>query len=96
MIPGTTSKLTESTVASAATIDARTDIVHVTGSTSIVNINPSFGGGFGGILIVVPTDGAVATTAAGNIAVAVTMPQNRATLFVYSLTLGKWQPGAIS
>ena len=40
MIPGSVSKLSERTVASAATIEAKADIVNVTGSTQINTIIP--------------------------------------------------------
>lgn len=97
MIPGLTSKLSESTVASAATIEVKTDQVLVTGTTSIASIKPPhYGGGFSGFVIIVPTDGNVATLTTGNIAVAVTMPQNRATLLTFSKKNGTWYPGAIS
>ena len=97
MIPGTTTKLSEGVVASAATIDAKKDLLLVSGTTSIATINPFFGGGqFSGIIIIVPTGGTVNTLTTGNIAVAVAMPQNRATVLVYSMSNAKWYPGAIS
>lgn len=96
MIPGLTTKLSEQSVASAATVDVTTDILKVTGTTSIATLTPHFGGGFSGLVVIWPTDGNVATLTTGNIAVAVTMPQNRATLLVYSKLSGTWAPGAIS
>lgn len=96
MFPGLTTKLSEEEVASAATISAKADLVKVTGSTAIATINPHFGGGFSGIIVIVPVDGAVATLTTGNIAVAVSMPQNRATVLVYSKINDTWYPGAIS
>jgi hypothetical protein len=96
MIPGLTTKLSESVVASAASIDPKTDLIRVSGSTSIATIIPHFGGGFSGILIIVPTDGTVATLTTGNIAVAVSMAVSRATVLVYSKAADKWYPGAIS
>lgn len=96
MIPGTTSKLSESTVASATTIRAKTDVVRVTGSTAIANIIPNFGGGFGGICILIATDGAVATTTAGNIIRVASLAQNIPTAFIYLKSTKKWYPGAIS
>lgn len=96
MIPGSTTKISESTLASATAIDPKTDLVRITGSTAIATINPNFGGGFSGIIILVPVDGTVATTTAGNISIVVTMPQNRATVLVYSKTDNKFHPGAIS
>lgn len=96
MFPGLTTKLSSTVVASAATIDAKADMLRVTGTTSIATINPNFGGGFGGVLFIVPVDGNVATLTTGNIPVAVTMPQNRVTVFVYNKVTGKFYPGAIS
>jgi hypothetical protein len=96
MIPGTTTKLSESTVASTTSIDVKTDLVLLTGSTAIAGITPHFGGGFSGILFLVPLDGTLGLTTAQNITVAVTMPQNRVTVLVYSKSTGDWYPGAIS
>ena len=96
MIPGLTTKLSEETLASAAAINPTKDMVYVTGTTSIATITPHFGGGFSGVLFVVPTDGNVATLTTGNIAVAVTMPQNRVTVLTYSKKNDVWYPGAIS
>lgn len=96
MIPGTTSKLSESVLASAATIYPKTDLVRLTGTTSIGTIAPTFGGGFSGFLVLVPTAGAVTLLDSGNIAVTVVMADLRATLLVYSKASGKWHPGAIS
>lgn len=96
MFPGTTTKTSEGTLASAATIYPKSDVVHLTGSTAIATIVPAYGGGFGGIAVLVPTDGTLGLLTTGNIAVAVTMPQNRATVLVYSKTNSKWYPGAIS
>lgn len=96
MFAGLNSKLSQETVASAASITVRRDIVRLTGSTSVATIKPQFGGGFSGAIFVVPVDGAVATLTTGNIAVAVTMPQNRVTLLVYSKQDSLWYPGAIS
>lgn len=96
MFPGLTTKLSEEVVASATTISPTKDLVLLSGSTAVATINPSFGGGFSGILVIVPTEGAVATVTTGNVAVAVTMPQNRATVLVYSKSEGVWYPGAIS
>jgi hypothetical protein len=96
MFPGLTTKLSEETVASAASINVKADIVKLTGTTAIATIIPNFGGGFSGIIVVVPTGGAVATLTTGNISLAVTMPDERATVLVYSKENNLWYPGAIS
>lgn len=90
MIPGTTSKLSESTLASAATISPKTDIVLVTGSTQINTIVPSFGGGFSGFVILVPTAGAITLGTSGNILVGLAAAQNRALMLIFVKSLGKW------
>jgi len=96
MIPGKTSKLSEETLASADVMYPKTDVIFVTGSTAISTLVPAFGGGFSGLLFVVPTDGTVATTTTGNVGVAVTMLQNKVTTFVYSKTNAKWYTHALS
>ena len=97
MFPGLTTKISESTVASTTSIDVKTDLVKLTGSTAIATINPKhFGGGFSGMLILVPTDGTLGLLTTGNISVAVTMAQNRSTLLTYSKKDNTWYPGAIS
>ncbi len=96
MIPGTTTKMSESTVASAATVEVKSDLVLVTGTTSISTLNPHFGGGFSGICVLTPTAGTISLLTTGNIAIAVVMAQNRATVMVYCKSTGVWYPGAIS
>ena len=90
MIPGTTSKLTESTLASAATISPKTDVVLVTGSTQINTIVPSFGGGFGGFVVLIPTAGSIILGTSGNINIGITAVINRAVWLTYVRSLGKW------
>jgi hypothetical protein len=90
MIPGTTSKLSESTLASAATISPKTDVVLVTGAVQINTIVPSFGGGFGGFVILIPTAGAITLGTSGNILVGLAAAQNRALMLVFVRSLQKW------
>lgn len=93
MIPGRTSKLSESSVAIASSIDAKTDVVILTGSGTVTlnTIIPNFGGGFGGFVILVPTGSATHVLGtAGNILVGITMAQNRAVMLTYVRSLGKW------
>jgi orotidine-5'-phosphate decarboxylase len=89
MIPGITSKLSETTVASATTITAKSDIVIVTGATTIQTINPNFGGGFSGFLVLIPTTGLTLGTT-GNILVGIAAAVNRAVYLTYSRSLAKW------
>lgn len=97
MIPGLVSKLSESSVTAAATIGPiKSDILHVTGSTTIATIRPPGGpGGFSGILFVVAGT-TVAVTSSGNILTAATLTAGLVTVFIYSKSLNKWVPGAIS
>lgn len=90
MIPGSTSKLSESTVASANTISAKTDVVKLLGTTAINTINPNFGGGFGGLLFLVPVGGAVTLGTSGNILTGYTIAQNTCVVLIYLKSLGKW------
>lgn len=98
MIPGSTTKLSESIVASAATIYPKTDFVRLTGSTQVDTIVPSFGGGFSGILFVVPVDGNITVSTTGNVlgGASITALQNKVTVLVYSRGLGKWITHALS
>ena len=96
MIPGTTSKISESVIASAATIYPKTDLIRVSGTTSVSTIVPPYSG-FSGILLVVATDAAgFATLTTGNIALAVSLTTSKVVAFVYSKLAGAWYPGAIS
>lgn len=91
MIPGSTSKTSETTVASATIIAAKSDVVIVTGTTAIQTINPNFGGGFGGFLVLIPTNAAGVTLGtSGNILVGIAAVQNRAVFMIYVKSLGKW------
>jgi hypothetical protein len=90
VIPGTTTKLSESTLASAATISPKTDIVLLTGTTTINNIIPTFGGGFSGFVIIVPTAGGITLGTSGNILVGLAAAQNRALMLVFVRSLQKW------
>ena len=100
MIPGTTTKVSEENLALATAISPKTDVAHVTDTTSttvLATINPAFGGGFSGIFVVINRSGSNFTTVTtGNIATAVTVGQNVATLFIYSKSQGKWYPGALA
>jgi uncharacterized protein YpmB len=90
MIPGSVSKLTEATMASASAITAKTDIVNLTGTTAVQQIVPGLGAAQSQFLVLVPKDGSVVLGTSGNIAVGITALQNRAVFLVYVRTLGKW------
>lgn len=89
MIPGSVSKLAEATVASAATITAKADIVHVTGSVQINNIIPGLGTAVSQFLVLNSISG-VTLGASGNIAVGLAVVANRPVFLVFSKSLGKW------
>lgn len=55
MIPGLTSKMSESVVQSASTIDVKTDIVILKGTTPINIINGHFGGSAGFVILISST-----------------------------------------
>jgi len=96
MIPGFTTKLTEEVIASAATIAPRADLVRLTGTVTLAQINGQFGGGFSGVLFIVPVDGAVTTTTTGNILAVQSMLQNRVAILVFSKGLNKWVQHALA
>jgi hypothetical protein len=90
MIPGSVSKLTESTVASAATITAKTDIVLVTGAVAVNNIIPGLGTAQSQFLVLIPVSGALTLGTSGNILVGLAAVVNRAVFLVFVRSLGKW------
>lgn len=96
MIPGLTTRLSESSLVAATTITPKSDLVFVSGTTAIATIKPPFEG-FSGILFLVATDAAgVATLTTGNIALAVSLTTSQVCAFVYSKKNATWYPGAIS
>jgi hypothetical protein len=90
MIPGSVSKLSESTVASADTVTAKADILYVTGAVQVNTIRPGLGVAQSQFLILVATDGAVVLGTTGNILVGMSASQNRAVFMVWSKKLQKW------
>lgn len=86
----------DSVIASTTSIVINGDFIRVTGTTSIATISPAVGLQHPSIIVIVPTDGSVNLVTTGNIAVAVTTAQNRATLLAWSPVTAKWYPGAIS
>jgi len=89
MFPGLTTKLSEKTVASAATIVADADVLFVTGSTQIDDIVPKTGG-FSQLLGIVPVSGSLTLSSSGNIAVGDALSQNRLTWLIYSKERDSW------
>ena len=95
MYPGTFSKLSESTLASATTLTPTTEVVRVTGVTAIVNITVPATSNFSTVLYVIPT-GIFTWTAAGNIGLAGTAVVGKLIIFVYSRSQKKWYPSVIA
>jgi hypothetical protein len=89
MIPGSVSKLSEATVASASTITAKADIVHVTGSTIINTIIPGLGTAVSQFLVLQSAVG-ISLGTSGNILQGIAIAQNRPVFLVWSKTLQKW------
>lgn len=96
MIPGTTTKLTEKRIASAATIQVDKDLILLTTTTSIATLVPHFGGGFSGVVVLVPTGGAITVLTTGNIPAGATLADGKATVLVYSKTTDDWYTHALS
>jgi hypothetical protein len=91
MIPGRQTRLTTDVVASADSIIVKTDVVRVTGSTTINTITaPLMLDRDGVFLVLIPVDGSVALGTGGNILIGITAVINRAVFLVYSATTGKW------
>lgn len=98
MIPGYgSSRLKEESIASAATIQVKSDLVRITGTTQVDTINHSLIlSSRGGLLIFVYTNGAgVTLSAAGNIAVSQALVTNRLYAYVWSTLAGKWMPHGV-
>lgn len=98
MFPGLTTRLSSISKASATTIDGDKDIIVLTGTTAIATINPKVGNKatMGQVIMLIPVDGAVATTTAGNIAVVQSMLQNKVTVMVWNPIQAKWYPHALA
>lgn len=97
MIPGFgSSRMKEESVASAASITVKADLIRITGTTQVDNILSSFLNGSGGLLIFVYTNGAgVTLSAAGNIAVSQALVTNRLYAYAWSDLAQKWIPHGV-
>lgn len=94
MIPGHgSSRLKEESIASAATITLKADLVRITGTTQVDNMLSPVNMGRDGLLVFVYTNGAgVTLSAAGNIAVSQALVTNRLYAYVWSSLANKWLP----
>jgi hypothetical protein len=99
MISGLTTRLSEEAISLTTSINPKSDLVHVTSTTSttvVATIIPPFAG-FSGVMIFVNRSGAAITTVtSGNIQTAISVGQNVATVLTYSKLLGKWVVGALA
>ena len=93
MIPGQTTKLTEKSVVTASVIDAKSDILFLLYNGTVETINPHFGGGFAGFVILIVSQGStVSLGITGNISLAAPLPLavNKPTFLTYSKITRKW------
>ena len=88
MIPGSVTKLTEKTKASAATVVADSDVLLLTGAVAVNTIIPKLT--FSQFLILIPVSGALTLGTSGNILVGLAAVQNRAVYLTYVKSLNKW------
>lgn len=92
MFPGSVSKLSQKSYASAATIQGDADVIVLSGNTQIETIKPYTSGVGSQLIWLIPTASAINLGVAGNIAAAETCPQNKATCLVYVQSTSKWYP----
>ena len=95
MIPGIISKVSESVVVLATTINPTTEVIIVTSTatTTVMNtIIPPFGKTpFDNVLWVVNNSGnPITAVTTGNIASTCSFPDQTCSRFIYSNSLGKW------
>lgn len=97
MIPGYgASKGREDTVASAATIIVKSDLVRITGTTQIDTMLSPINMGRDCYLIFVFTpDAGVTISAAGNVAVSQALVTNRLYAYMWSSISAKWIPHGV-
>lgn len=97
MIPGYgSSRLKEDTVASAATITVKSDLVRLTGTTQVDTILSPINMGRDGFLVFFYTpDAGVTLSAAGNIAVSQALVTNRLYAYIFSSVAAKWLPHGV-
>jgi hypothetical protein len=79
------------TIASAASITVSTQIVFVSGTITISNINPPSTFANGGLITLIPT-GKFSLSTTGNIAIAVSAEVSKPIYLTYEATTNKWYP----
>ena len=90
MLPGIMSKMSDRSLPASTLLTPKTDVVRITTTTPIVNIQPPFTGS-SGILFLIPI-AAFTWTNAGNIAIGGTSQVGRVVVMIYSRITGKWYP----
>lgn len=97
MIPGYgSSRAREETVASAATIVVKSDLVRITGTTQIDTIlSPVNVGRDCALIFLFTPDAGVTVSAAGNVAVSQTLVTNRLYAYMWSSIAAKWIPHGV-
>jgi len=98
MYPGFTTRLSQTTLASTTEIQAKADLIKLTGTTAVATIVPKLPSPTvqAQLLFVIPLDGSVATTTAGNIAVVQTMIQNKVSVLIWDPVTALWYPHALA
>jgi len=95
MFPGLYSRLSHEVVASAATINVKTDVVILTGSTGVNTINAPFTN-IASRFVLIPNAGAITFGTSGNILVGAIVAVNRPCEFIWNPVAQKWHIGPIS
>lgn len=90
MLPGLVSTLVDcSTLASGTTINPTTEIAFVSGTLAIATITPLMNRNH---LLMLISTGSWTTVTTGNVSLAVTSTNGKATVFMYMTSTGKYYP----
>lgn len=100
MIPGITTKISESIAALTTTgLNPETDLIRVTDTTSttvLTTVIPHYSGQAGILLFVNASGNNITTLTTGNILTAITIGNNALVVMVYSKLTTKWIVGALA
>lgn len=96
MFPGLTTKVSEAEMNAASVLYQTTDVIHIVDTTSttvLSTITPQFGGGFGGVLVLINrTANAITSNTTGNIAATFSIPAGESLLLTYSRLTDTYYP----
>jgi uncharacterized protein (DUF4213/DUF364 family) len=95
MFPGLYSRLSHEVIASAATINVKTDVVILTGSTGVNTINAPFTN-MASRVVIIAGPSAITFGTSGNILVGAVVAINRPCEFIWNPVAQKWHIGPIS